>query len=1164
MAENGHYWQIEGESATAENIDIVLSDLSDIVEQNTAEEHYDVVKFFPGTGGEKGHFGLGEGGQQIPPINAIAGEVLIGDGHDWATGNAVDLKLMKRIVSNASIGSFGTFSAQFETDQVNCFSFFSMKSDVEPTIFVIDKGSKLAMGKTGVHDYVPGVWQAPMFWDDEVKAPKIYMDGGAQIIMDVGDDTQVPTIQMLGNSLLKFAYSKNSTFFPRYGANPAETVRRYADPYGLVKNNSYYDQGAPIMTMLDDTTFQMLDNAFFQAKNGSQTVIQGNANVHISGGAWSDNYHATVTGHLIIWAKYKINGSWDSTERTLTFTLTNAHLTPLLTKFLLEDGMANEQDFKLLVNECDGKDGITIAYANTNKEDFLTYEFWNEGIAPGTDSSGGRYIDTANSQIHDINQSTFIGIGPNSKIKIGGNEDANADITISPAQVFVGVGSASGYYAVRPSVSSVYGDNTPTTVRSYDFSIDKTFISNGNINLSSLVTAYQNNVSYPSILLDTNSGIHYSGNAFVEITTPSSSVYHEAVNVAGSSIFEVIDNIGIVRDGQPDIPVKGRVTKTFSGDYVEIITFNDNTSIDIEFNGQTAISITPETMSDKANQKLGIDFGIDKFDAVGHIEKFQAIMSAHDSFIQWDGDTHFESWSGTQIFRPSNPNLIKQRKDQSDNPEKYYPYFFDNETGTVTVSKTITVSKDVSNYTSQQIIDEFGSQLLADKPADTSVRTYSNGSIDVNSVTKTFVNSTYEQHMPAKTPSSGECWLDGAFAYVYSDIDAPSLAAVLNDANTQYSELKTLAGRAINISGTWNLIGTFNQRWEKLARDPSNPLRNFPKAYRYKIGGNIHAHDGVYIIYRSNGTATPSNFRLPSNTVYGSLNTTQRGYVDTATTYSDGANKIYDSDGLLIAWSGGGTMHSTGSNSASRSKFTTGNNTNYHVEVVGSSYSITAETVFPYVESKQHLGKNWLGPIQTADRVGQNPADWEKGPITQMYGPTNFLMREKWEADADHTKSYQFTTTETYDTTNQAKAIDDFINSQDYTGFQNELTTNNYTLWDILSISGSSGSYTISYSICDAGWKPHLDSYPDNPVVEITDDSELRLYGGAKIKAETKYGETTITFSGTQTEGEVSFTLDELRMLKTLVGSVRTAVVNDASQATEPGTLYFIDEGGNA
>jgi len=43
--------------------------------------------------------------------------------------------------------------------------------------------------------------------------------------------------------------------------------------------------------MHDSPTFQMLDNAVFQAKNGSQTVVQGNARVHISGGQWSDYYH---------------------------------------------------------------------------------------------------------------------------------------------------------------------------------------------------------------------------------------------------------------------------------------------------------------------------------------------------------------------------------------------------------------------------------------------------------------------------------------------------------------------------------------------------------------------------------------------------------------------------------------------------------------------------------------------------------------------------------------------------------------------------------------------------------------------------------------------------------------------------------------------------------
>jgi hypothetical protein len=111
MAENGHYWKIEGESATAENIDTVLSDLSDIVEQNTAEEHYDVVKFFPGTGGEKGHFGLGEGGGQVPPINALANELIVGDGNDWAAGNAAKVKMSKK-----TLADFGSNSAQFDTD----------------------------------------------------------------------------------------------------------------------------------------------------------------------------------------------------------------------------------------------------------------------------------------------------------------------------------------------------------------------------------------------------------------------------------------------------------------------------------------------------------------------------------------------------------------------------------------------------------------------------------------------------------------------------------------------------------------------------------------------------------------------------------------------------------------------------------------------------------------------------------------------------------------------------------------------------------------------------------------------------------------------------------------------------------------------------------------
>jgi len=81
------------------------------------------------------------------------------------------------------------------------------------------------------------------------------------------------------------------------------------------------------------------------------------------------------------------------------------------------------------------------------------------------------------------------------------------------------------------------------------------------------------------------------------------------------------------------------------------------------------------------------------------------------------------------------------------------------------------------------------------------------------------------------------------------------------------------------------------------------------------------------------------------------------------------------------------------------------------------------------------------------------------------------------------------------------------------------------------------GHYSILYSTKKIGWHDHLDSFENSPVFEITDDSELRLYGGARIKAETKLGETTVTISGDVSGGSVSFTISELQALKALISN---------------------------
>lgn len=97
-----------------------------------------------------------------------------------------------------------------------------------------------------------------------------------------------------------------------------------------------------------------------------------------------------------------------------------------------------------------------------------------------------------------------------------------------------------------------------------------------------------------------------------------------------------------------------------------------------------------------------------------------------------------------------------------------------------------------------------------------------------------------------------------------------------------------------------------------------------------------------------------------------------------------------------------------------------------------------------------------------------------------------------------------------------------------------------YELWKItrIEIPEAAGIYRITYEAKPVGWKEHLDSYVYNPVVEITDGSEARLYGGAKFKLETDdFGETVMTITGSSDEGSVSFTMDELKALKQMLNN---------------------------
>ena len=170
---------------------------------------------------------------------------------------------------------------------------------------------------------------------------------------------------------------------------------------------------------------------------------------------------------------------------------------------------------------------------------------------------------------------------------------------------------------------------------------------------------------------------------------------------------------------------------------------------------------------------------------------------------------------------------------------------------------------------------------------------------------------------------------------------------------------------------------------------------------------------------------------------------------------------------------------------------------------------------------------------------------------------------------------YSFTTTaDEFDLTDMYAAIRQFINSSYYATFISACTTQNSVLWNIYRLEKTSSTdYSVVFSLRDATWNPRIESYKDNPVVEVVDDSELRMYGGARIKAETVYGETTFTFSvssDASNEQSVSFTLAELAALKNMLINPPQSFIPltqaqyDLLDPPDPDTLYVITDGATA
>lgn len=1141
-----YYWQSDNQNTTGENVGAVLDDLCDIIIITEIQNNQNTVTFVPGLNGERGHFRLGVGSK---PINADKYTILTATGSpdNYAEGNEVEVLLKEG-------ETYGNEScALFISDEVNGFRLKGSDGEGGGTDFIITNNAVVEIGNKPIEPWEEGVMEMASFNDVEILNPTFKLENAAQFIMGKRDGTQTPYFQMLGDVFVDFQYNNPSNYYTNIptdlGCSQTREGVRSINPFYYEKDNPSggyptrikYLTEAPLFQFHDTATLQMVENSLLQIKNNVQAVMQGNVNMHISGGAWSNAYHTKLNNIFII-ALYHIKNNV-TTFGTITITLNDvakisndfwtykASIEKLTGRYNISS-LLNIVD---PVNTADRIEGVTVVY------DGITRAQACEGSYITIDSASWQGIPVGlgyKATVADPDKNTSIVIAPGTSIRTNNTTDNEHINLISMDQTLIKFGCAqktSSYdgngemeFKLNGIMGACYAPNDRCE-NNYGFLIKKPAVHYQDANYNYIRDNWTKDHKTP--YFSQGGAVHniymadYSGSIINDWDAQGQIVISK--NAASGALLTTRQSVNSSASYAKIEEVMGGTAAYYFGSV-------GDTSISMNYHGTTAINIAPEKV-------FGINIAPEKTDIECKWDKFQGIFEGNDSFMQIDGNTHFESWSGTFILRASAPLY------DSAPTGSHYPLFQNTIAGEREIKYSITVDGDYTSASSQTIIDTFGNQLIAPPPSDIdgfkTIDT-STASLDRYGITKEKVNEQCKEIVPisvvsGQTPTRGACQLK-----IKTQSNLPQTTEMFSEQEVQNILLEMFGTTTYTSCGT-------------ISRSASSGW------YTYTISNFVAGLPTRLVVTTNDSKEHYNNYKCPVGTILNNLN----GHYLTSSELSDlmrGFNPkdAYNENGVKVGWRNNGYGGEVNSNDkGTKFKIASG-----YTSTATCQTKITSKTTYQYKANPQHLGKDWSQIIQTADRIGSN--DWDKAPIIQMYGPVNFLMREKKTGRLEH--QTLISSTETYDLTNMTQAIRDFWNNPtDVAAFKTtvlyDIDPHKYYVTEIKA-GPSANSYIIVWYEYDT---PEIASYTNTPVVEITDGSELRLKDGVCIKAtadqEADGYKTVITISNSETdETPVSFTLDELRMLKTLVGSVRTAVVNDPSEAIELGTLYFIDEGGNA
>lgn len=183
-----------------------------------------------------------------------------------------------------------------------------------------------------------------------------------------------------------------------------------------------------------------------------------------------------------------------------------------------------------------------------------------------------------------------------------------------------------------------------------------------------------------------------------------------------------------------------------------------------------------------------------------------------------------------------------------------------------------------------------------------------------------------------------------------------------------------------------------------------------------------------------------------------------------------------------------------------------------------------------------HLCQDWIDPVYA-----------KTGPVTQMYGLSNFCMRGNLRVkdgngnniQTQRINTFTITSTETYDfSKTNSELINDLINGADYAELKRQiegyLSVNTLYHFDHIYSVYEGEENTIQVSVIFEYKKiEHVENLA--PLVEIIGKSEIRIANGISITTDNIDGESAIKIAAP--EGEVSFTLSELKALKNLIAN---------------------------